>query len=90
VDWYVFLELNYTHAAVVWFIPHNIFLSQKAQRMEQLARDKEEKFSEERKNADRKVELSDLIRNILGEERKVRKCSIYNAGYSAIASHIIL
>ena len=40
--------------------------------MEQLAREKEEKFSEERKYADRKTELNDLIRDILGEERKVR------------------
>lgn len=46
------------------------------QRMEQLAREKEEKFSEERKFADRKTELNDLLRDILGEERKVRSCNV--------------
>lgn len=42
--------------------------------MEQLAREKEDKFAEERKNADRKAELNELIRDIQGEERKVRMC----------------
>ena len=39
--------------------------------MEQLARDKEAKYAEDRKNSERKAELFDLIKNIAEEESKV-------------------
>lgn len=60
----------------------------KAQRMDLLAREKEEKFSEERKNADRKTELNDLIRDILGEERKVRSYNAHEVGSIVFSSDL--
>lgn len=46
-------------------------LSGKAMRMDQLAREKEEKFAADRKNLERKEELSELINQITREEKGV-------------------